>query len=53
MPVAPAANKAPEAAPAPTALEEKLETLKRLRDKGLIDKNEYETRKRQLLDKYF
>jgi hypothetical protein len=47
----PAAKKAPQ--PAPGVLEEKLETLKRLRDKRLIDKQEYDTRKRQLLDEYF
>jgi len=48
----PAANKAPQAEPSPTTLEEKLETLKRLRDKGLIDKDEYKARKQQLLDEY-
>jgi len=49
----PAAKKAREAPAAPSALEEKLESLKRLRDKGLIDKDEYQTRKQQLLDEYF
>ena len=49
----PAAKKAPQAEPVPATLEEKLETLKRLRDKGLIDKDEYQTRKQRLLDEYF
>jgi hypothetical protein len=47
---APAVKKAPR--PAPGVLEEKLETLKRLRDKGLIDKDEYKARQQQLLDEY-
>jgi len=47
-----AAKKTSPAKPAPTTLEEKLETLKRLRDKGLIDKDEYKARKQQLLDEY-
>jgi|GEM_PF-2265186 len=48
----PAAKKAPQATASPTTLEEKLETLKRLRDKGLIDNDEYKARKQQLLDEY-
>jgi len=48
----PAAKKAPHPEPSPTTLEEKLETLKRLRDKGLIDKDEYKARQQQLLDEY-
>jgi hypothetical protein len=47
-------HKAPsQAEPARANLEEKLETLKRLYDKGLIDPDEYQTRKQQLLDEYF
>jgi hypothetical protein len=46
----PAVKTAPQ--PAPGTLEEKLETLKRLRDKGLIDQDEYKARKQRLLDEY-
>jgi hypothetical protein len=47
------ADKPPQPKPGPAVLEEKLATLKRLRDKGLIDRDEYRTRKQQLLDEYF
>ena len=44
------ATPAPPAPPPPSALEEKLRTLKKLRDDGLITESDYEAKKQKLLD---
>lgn len=42
----------PSPAPAPMSVEESLEALKRWRDKGLITEEEYQAKKRQVLERF-